>query len=372
MFLIGGLRVQHDALLKRQMRFLSIAVRDVTSAALAVSVAIIMAVQGASYWAIVAMPLVGQFTQMALSWWLVRWWPGLPRRDAGIRSMLVFGGNVAASYAIHYVTHNADKVLIGRFSGATPLGLYSRAYNLLMLPVRQFMSPVTAVAVPAFSRLQDDEERFARYYLRIVSVMMWVCAPLFAFLGVAAEPVIVLAVGNQWRESVPVFQILAVSGLAELLLSSSTHWLLVSRGQSAKFLKLGLITAPLILGSFAMGLPFGIKGVALSYSSVVVVILPWALHFAFDGTHITLQRLGRVLMYPAMVSVLGVLSAKIAVYFTEPVGMLSKLLVIALGFAGAFLLSALIPRVREEVVSFRGLLSDLRRSNLPPRPGLVS
>src|SRR5208282_4032750 len=46
-FLIGGLRVQPDAILKRQMRFLSLAIRDVTSYALAVPVAITMAWRGA-------------------------------------------------------------------------------------------------------------------------------------------------------------------------------------------------------------------------------------------------------------------------------------------------------------------------------------
>ena len=56
-FLIGGLRVQHDALLRRQMRFESLAIRDVTSYALAVPVAITMAWRGAGYWALVALPL---------------------------------------------------------------------------------------------------------------------------------------------------------------------------------------------------------------------------------------------------------------------------------------------------------------------------
>ena len=84
-FLIGGLRVQHDALLRRQMRFSSLAIRDVASYVLAVPVAIIMAWRGAGYWALVALPLILNLTQMALSWLMVRWIPGLPRRDAKVR-----------------------------------------------------------------------------------------------------------------------------------------------------------------------------------------------------------------------------------------------------------------------------------------------
>ena len=136
-FLIGGLRVQHDALLKRQMRFMSLAIRDVASYALAVPLAITLAWHGAGYWALVALPLTlnvdpddafladGQMDARPA-----------PTRCRS-RSLIAFGGNVAASYLIFNVNRSADNVLIGWYWGAGPLGLYSRAYNLLMLPVRQ-------------------------------------------------------------------------------------------------------------------------------------------------------------------------------------------------------------------------------------------
>ena len=171
------------------------------SYALAVSVAIVMAWRGASYWALVALPLTLNFTQMALSWLMIKWRPGLPRRGAQVGSMIAFGGNVATSYFIVSVSRSADNVLIGRYMGAGPLGLYSRAYNLLMLPVRQLSGPAGSVAIPAFSRTQGDPERFARYYLRTVNLILWISAPVFGFLFVAAQPVIVLVLGNQWQRS---------------------------------------------------------------------------------------------------------------------------------------------------------------------------
>src|SRR5580692_7807293 len=279
-FLIGGLRVQHDALLRRQMRFRSLAIRDVASYVLAVPVAIVMAWRGAGYWAIVALPLTLNLTQMSLSWLMVRWIPGLPRRDAKVRSLIAFGGNVAASYLIFNVNSNADNVLIGWYWGAGPLGLYSRAYNLLMLPVRQLGGPARSVAIPAFSRVQDDPERLARYYLRTVNVIMWIVAPIFGFLFVAAAPIILLALGSRWRGAAPVFQILAIFALGQLLLES-TLWLFVSRGQSKQLLKLLLVISPIIIASYAIGLPFGTKGVALSGSLGLLLIFPWILRFSF-------------------------------------------------------------------------------------------
>jgi O-antigen/teichoic acid export membrane protein len=361
-FLIGGLKVQADAILKRQMRFSVLAFRDVFSYALAVPVAITIAWRGGSYWALVALPLTLNLTAMVFSWLIVDWRPGLPRRDAEVGSMIVFGGNVAASYFVTTVSRSADNVLIGWYLGAGPLGLYSRAYNLLMLPVRQLSAPAGSVAVPAFSRTQTEPERLARYYLRAVNLLMWVSAPVFGFLFVAAKPAIVLILGNQWREAAPVFQILTIAALTQLLLES-TIWLFVSRGQSQQLLRLLLIITPIIIGSYAIGLPFGIKGVALAGSLVLLMILPWMLQFSFRGTNLTLLRLSRALLFPVMLSLAGVLISALALRSIGPERIISQLLVVALGFAATFLLSALIPPVREEFTSFTTILKELRLSS---------
>ena len=360
-FLIGGLRVQHDALLRRQMRFLSLAIRDVASYVLAVPVAITLAWRGHGYWALVALPLTLNLTQMSLSWLMVRWTPGLPRRDAKVRSLIAFGGNVAASYFIFNVNRSADSILIGRVWGAGPLGLYSRAYNLLMLPVRQLGAPARSVAVPTFSRLQADPERFARYYLGATNLIMWISAPIFGFLFVAAEPVIVLALGSRWREAAPVFQILAIFALGQLLLDS-TVWLFVSRGQSKRLLKLLLIISPLIIGSYVIGLPFGIKGVALSSSLSLLAIFPQILRFTFRGTNLTLQRFGQAILYPISLCLASVFLAELALHLIAPQRIVLQLLLVALAFTAAYALSALLPPVWEELMSLKGLFGELRLS----------
>ena len=361
-FLIGGLRVQPDALLKRQMRFSSLAIRDIASYCVAVPVAIAMAWRGAGYWAIVALPLTLNFTQMLLSWVMVKWRPSLPRRNANVGSMVAFGGNVAASYLIFNLNRSVDNILIGWYWGAAPLGLYSRAYNLLMLPVRQLNAPIASVAVPAFSKLQDDPERYARYYLRAINLITWVSLPLFGFLFVAARPVIILILGVKWWEAAPVFQILAISALGQMLFESIV-WLLVSRGQSARLLKLLFIVSPLIIGSFVVGLPFGIKGVALSYSLVLLAILPWVLKFTFQGTQLTLGNLIRALLYPVSVGLAAVGCTELVLRFFVPEPILLQLLAVASCFAAVYLLSALIPSIRQEMLSLRKLSGELRISS---------
>jgi PST family polysaccharide transporter len=363
-FLIGGLKVQHDALLKRQMRFTSLVIRDVAAYALAVPVAIFLAWRGAGYWAIVALPLTLNLTSMSLSWVMARWRPGLPRRSGEVRSLIAFGGNVAASYMILNLNRSADCVLIGWYWGASPLGLYSRALNLLLLPVRQLGIPASSVAVPAFSRVQDDPERLARYYLRTANVIMWISAPIFGFLFVAAVPVIVLVLGSRWVEAAPVFQILAIFALGQLLYDS-TVWLLVSRGQSLRLLRLVLISSPIMIGSYALGLRFGIKGVALSGSLVLLSIFPWILKFSFRGTKLTLQRLGKAIVYPVSTCLSGVLIAEVVIHLIAPKQILAQLLMIGLGSAAGWSLAWILPPARREVIALWTLLARARSGATP-------
>lgn len=361
-FLIGGLGVQHDALLKRQMHFKALAVRNIASYVVATALAVTMGWQGAGYWALVAFPVAMCVMQTTLSWVMVGWRPGVPPRDTQFRSLLVFGGNIAASNIIAYVNRNVDNVLIGWFWGAGPLGLYSKAYSLLMLPLHQLNAPVAAVAVPAFSRLQDDPERYARYYLRTINLIMWISAPLIGFLFIAAEPVILIVLGGQWGEAAVVFQLLAISALVQPLYNTM-GWLFVSRGRPDRLLKLAMWMFPAVVGSFLIGLPYGIRGVALCYAVVVLLLAPWVFRFAFRGTELTLARFGRALRYPISMCLAAVAAAALAVDRMAPQSNLAELLVVGVAFAIVYGLALLLPPVREEFKTLAKLWHDLR----PPR-----
>ncbi len=360
-FLLASLRVQHDALLKRQMRFKALVFRDVGAYVVAVSTAIILALHGAGYWALVAHAVTMELSRTTFSWLLVRWIPGPPRRGAKVGTLIAFGSNIAASSLINTAVTSAANVLIGSRWGAGPLGLYSRAYNLLMLPVKQLAGPVRSTALPSFSRIQGDPPRFARYYLRCVNLITWIGAPLFGFLFVAAEPVIILTLGYKWREAAPVFQILVVSAMAQLLLDSTT-WLLVSRGQSGRLLRLWCTISPIMVVSFAAGVPFGIKGVALFGSLVMVAAFPWILKFTFHGTQVTLRLFGQAILWPISICLAGVVFAELTLRLSGPRAAIWQVLIVALTFAVIYLVSAVIPPIRLEISSLRDLLKHLQWS----------
>lgn len=358
-FLFIGLGVQHDALLRRQMRFAAIASRNVAAAAVAVVVALAMAWQGAGYWALVAYPLAVSVARTVISWLMVDWRPGRPRRADDVRSMLMLGGNQTAANCVFYLSRTLDSILVGRFWGAGPLGLYSKAQGLLLLPFRQLNTPLAVVALPALSRIQDDPERQARYYLRIANLLMWATTPLVGFLFVAAHPVIALLLGDQWRESGVVFRIFAVCAPAFPLIQLNAL-LFQSRGRTDRLLRVTLISAPVLMGSVLLGLPFGTRGVALSYTFATLAVLPWRFAFTFRGTRLTLGRFGRAILHPVSVCLGAVIAGLLAMHLGAPEGALTSLLVVALAFAVVYALAALLPSVRRELLSLRDLLRELR------------
>jgi hypothetical protein len=120
---------------------------------------------------------------------------------------------------------------------------------------------------------------------------------------------------------------------------------------------------PAVIGSFVIGLHFGIKGVALSYSVVLILILPLILKFTFRTTLLTLESLGRRLVYPFSVGLAGVCVAELGTHVINPVSVLSQLIITGLGFVAAYSIAVFFRPVRAEILSFKRLFSELRNSS---------
>jgi PST family polysaccharide transporter len=271
-FFFAGLTIQHQALLRRQMKFGQLAFIEVFSIFGATVLAILLAVLGGGYWAIVSLPPINSILLAAGVWLITKWIPGMPLRNTGVRSMLSFGGNIVGFNAINYFARNLDKMLIGRFYDASSLGYYSQAYRLLMLPLMQISGPVAGVAIPALSRLQDDPERYRKYYMKIVSLMTSVTVPCVVFMMVMSKELIVTILGPQWDRTSMIFAILAVSAIFQPITYTS-GWLFISQGRSRTMLHWGFIGSTIIIASFFVGLPWGPEGVATAYSSVNVLVI---------------------------------------------------------------------------------------------------
>ncbi len=307
-FIFGGLSSQHQALLQRQMRFLALAVVQLGGMAAGIAVAIGVALLSRDYWALVAMSAASGLATMALVWSLCRWTPGPPRRGVGVRSMLVFGGNLTGFNVVNYLARNADDVMIGWWWGGGPLGIYSKAYGLFMLPLRQFNGPIARVAIPALSRCADDPAAFRRSYLRFVSLTSALTMPVAVFSALFPQQVIALFLGPQWGAAVEVFRGLALASLAQPLMNT-TGWVFIARGRTDRMRNWGIVSSLAMLASFAIGLPFGITTLAYCYTACVLALTWPCLWYAFHATPLSMGSAVRAHGMPLALSLLSGLVA---------------------------------------------------------------
>ncbi|HEX6807037.1 MAG TPA: lipopolysaccharide biosynthesis protein, partial [Gemmatimonadaceae bacterium] len=263
-FLVSGFSVQHQALLRRRMRFGILAANDVLSMTLASVVGITMAVKHMSYWAIVGNQLTYTISGAVLAWTVCRWRPSLPKRSTRVREMLAFGGNITGFTVLNYFSRNTDDLLIGRFWGSQQLGLYAKAYQLLLFPLNQINLPIGGVAVPTLSRLVDEPERYRAAFARTLDKIVMITMPLVAFLMVSADWLIAVVLGAQWVGAAKIFMWLAIAGFVQPI-GYTTGWLFTSQNRTGELLRWGIISSFIAVGSIAAGVHWGAEGVAKSY-----------------------------------------------------------------------------------------------------------
>ena len=298
-FIFGGLTVQHQALLRRQMRFGALALVEIISMSVGIAAAIITASYGAGYWSLVVMQLARAISIAVAVWFACDWRPGLPQRRAGVRKMLSFGGNLTASHILIYLVRNLDNILLGVVWGAGAVGLYSKAYGLLMLPIRQVNGPLTAVAIPALSSLQNNPDGYHRYYVKAIAILAFLSMPLIVFALCSAKEVVLLILGQQWVEAIPIFRALAPAAIMGSL-NVVTGWGFVPLGRTDRQLRSSCFGSTLTIIAFFIGLRWGALGVAVAFSSAVLIKRLPQIIYAYHGTPLRLIDLGSVLWRPAL------------------------------------------------------------------------
>ncbi len=270
-FPISGLGIQHQAILRRHMRFFTLEILQTISIAAAIGLAIAAAWRGAGYWALVTMHLGTSVFTALLPWLAVPWRPGLPHRRVGARSMFALGGNLTGFNVVNYFSRNTDNILIGKFWGAQSLGLYSKAYSLLLEPLNQLRQPLTAVAMPALSRLQKEPKRFRRAFLELLGVQL-IPFPLFSVLIVGHDWVVRLVLGEQWTAAGPIFAWLSIAGALQVLLMTN-GLLFIPQNRAGELLRWGIINSLISMLSFVVGLRWGPVGVAAAYTGANLLVV---------------------------------------------------------------------------------------------------
>lgn len=282
-FLIGSLTAQHSASMIRNMQFGRNATAMIGGNAVGLIVTILMALKGMSYWSLVWGGMVGGFCTSLMMVCLSPLHIVRPQRGTHIKNMLRFGANVTAFDFVNYFARNSDNILIGRFVGADALGLYTRAYRLLMFPINSIRGPINAVVFPALSKLQDEPELFKSFASKSAFLIAFLSMPLCAFFFIAGDLIVTVLLGSQWSEAGILVKILSIAAILQPV-CGIRGMVMLSSGYSKRYMKAGMLNSVIVVIGFCIGVYWGAVGAATAYAAINLAIFPFMTFFTLRGT----------------------------------------------------------------------------------------
>lgn len=356
-----------SAILNRAMAFRRIEIASMVGVVCGAVAGIAIAFTGGGAWAIILQQVVNSVVYLGLLWFATHWRPKFIFSRASARKTMRFSANLTGAGVLAYVQKNIDNLLIGRFIGAAPLGVYSLSYNLMLNPVTRLADPLTQSLFPVLARIQDDDERIASIWLRATRLAAAIVTPAMVGLVILAPEFVDTVLGPKWADAVPVIQFLSCVGIVYTL-NTVTWGVALAKGLSGQLLRLTLAGTAMTVAGILVGLSRGIEAVAAGVAVGVVLQLPLHVELGARALGIRRARYWRA-VGPVAAATLGMAAVLVPLrrLFTESGFAAPAVLVCGVAAAAAcyIALCLLSPSLRREVAEVTGLARERFRRRGP-------
>ena len=197
-------------MLKRDLRFDSLAMIRIANISAATVVTITTALLGESYLSMAWGAIAGQLANLAAI--AVVRPQGLLMLPTlkGVRSIFRFGSISSTATLIQELGRSAPDLIIGRTLGFASVAFYSRAAGLRDMLLGQLVAVVNGVHFPTFAQAIRNGADAAQIYSKATNYLIAITIPFLALLAFLAEPLIVFFFGNQWLVSAPLATLLCL------------------------------------------------------------------------------------------------------------------------------------------------------------------
>jgi PST family polysaccharide transporter len=270
-FIFSSLTIVQQALLTKTMNFRALTIRDIIASIVSGCVGVFSALLGWGVWSLILQALAFSFLNSLLLWVQSPWRPKLIWKSEAIKDIFHFSAHMSGFNIVNYLSRNTDALLIGKFLGSEPLGLYTVAYKLMLYPVQNITWVINKVMFPAFASIQNDIKRVSTNYLKSLGYIALLSFPAMALVFFIAPELIDVVYGPKWYPVIYLVQIFALTGALQSI-SSTIGVIYQSQGRADIQFKYSLFfTLPSVALSIWIGLPFGINGVATSYTVRTVI-----------------------------------------------------------------------------------------------------
>lgn len=317
-FIIGSFYVQHDAILKRQMRFKELVIIDVISIFIGGLFGVLAAYKGLGYWALVVMQIATTTIKVLMIWFMVKWRPSFFARGVGTKPLVNFGANLTGANFVGYFTDNATPFSIGLIGGAHFLGLYDRSFILASIPSKKLLPPIMSVLQSAVSRVAQDTERLKRVSISLMSKVALITMLFSSMLFVSADWIVLILLGETWSDAIPVLQVI-ILGLIATPIASLIAVILTSLGKGNVLFKAKLISLSILIVSIFIGSFWGVWGVLIATSvSSLLIRLPAFLIYAAKHQPIESKDFLTILSKPMFITIVTLALCELLKLYYQP------------------------------------------------------
>ena len=273
-FLLGMFAVIPGALLTRVLHFKGQSLVGLAGAVAGSLMTLGLAIAGWGVWALVFGNLLAHFVNtIALN--VISPFLRFPQFSLqGVRSMMVFGGQVTAARLLWFVYSQADILIVGRLLGKEVLGFYSVAMHLASLPNQKISSVINQVALPAFARSQHNSELVGPYLLKAMRALALVSFPVFWGISSVAPEITAVLLGAKWQAATAPLQLLPLV-MPLSLLSPFLNTAFLGIGRSDVVLANVFAACCIMPAAFFLGAHYGLVGVSVAW----VAAFPFVLAF---------------------------------------------------------------------------------------------
>jgi len=276
-FPLSSLSVVQKAILSRRMNFRLLGIIEIANIVISGVVAIALAFRGFGVWSLVWQSLAYFIVQAVAMGWFTGWKPRLIFDRRAASQLFAYSANLTGFSVVNYWSRNGDNLLVGKFFGSAILGIYSRAFNLMLLPLSQITYVVSRVMFPALSRIQDDTPRVKNIYLRSISIIALLTFPLMLGLLAVADHFILALYGQTWAAVIPTLRIFCILGMMQSVFST-VGWIYQSQGRTDWMFRWEMFSGSLNIGAIIVGILIGsIEAIAISLVVAGFILAPLAI-----------------------------------------------------------------------------------------------
>lgn len=273
-FVLKGPAITAQVLLQRALRYRRLAFIEATSFTVGFGVVgIVMAVVGFGVWALVLANLSTVVLQSVLTLLsqphAVR--PLFAPRAA--RELVWKGGGYTIGRLWNAVAVEGDYLVTGHWLGAVALGIYSRAYEMLVTPAVLFGGVFDKVLFPVMAKVQAEPERLATAFRRGLAFVAILAMPLGIVVVLLAPEIVSVLLGHRWTAVVLPLQILG-AGMYFRTGYKISESVLNASGAVYERAWRQAVYAACVVGGAWIGKHWGVSGVAVG------VLVAIAMNFA--------------------------------------------------------------------------------------------